>query len=132
MNVLTLILALLTLADCILIIVLVALQNSKKGLSGVIAGGSGDSYYDRNKGLTKEEKLNKGTAVACIVLALLMLGLFLSQYKPSADKPDTSDTSVTESTDVSDVSDVSDASDASAADASGDASADTASGSVSE
>lgn len=129
MNVLTLILALLTLADCILIIVLVALQNSKKGLSGVIAGGNGDSYYDRNKGLTKEEKLNKGTAVACIVLALLMLGLFLSQYKPSADKPDTSDTSVTESTDVSDVSD---ASDASAADASGDASADTASGSVSE
>lgn len=126
MNVLTLILALLTLADCILIIVLVALQNSKKGLSGVIAGGSGDSYYDRNKGLTKEEKLNKGTAVACIVLALLMLGLFLSQYKPSADKPDTSDTSVTESTDVSDVSD------ASVADASGDASADTASGSVSE
>ena len=126
MNVLTLILALLTLADCILIIVLVALQNSKKGLSGVITGGSGDSYYDRNKGLTKEEKLNKGTAVACIVLALLMLGLFLSQYKPSADKPDTSDTSVTESTDVSDVSD------ASAADASGDASADTASGSVSE
>lgn len=126
MNVLTLILALLTLADCILIIVLVALQNSKKGLSGVIAGGNGDSYYDRNKGLTKEEKLNKGTAVACIVLALLMLGLFLSQYKPSADKPDTSDTSVTESTDVSDVSD------ASAADASGDASADTASGSVSE
>lgn len=126
MNVLTLILALLTLADCILIIVLVALQNSKKGLSGVIAGGSGDSYYDRNKGLTKEEKLNKGTAVACIVLALLMLGLFLSQYKPSADKPDTSDTSVTESTDVSDVSD------ASAADASGNASADTASGSVSE
>lgn len=126
MNVLTLILALLTLADCILIIVLVALQNSKKGLSGVIAGGSGDSYYDRNKGLTKEEKLNKGTAAACIVLALLMLGLFLSQYKPSADKPDTSDTSVTESTDVSDVSD------ASAADASGDASADTASGSVSE
>ncbi len=126
MNVLTLILALLTLADCILIIVLVALQNSKKGLSGVIAGGSGDSYYDRNKGLTKEEKLNKGTAVACIVLALLMLGLFLSQYKPSADKPDTSDTSVTESTDVSDVSD------AFAADASGNASADTASGSVSE
>ena len=126
MNVLTLILALLTLADCILIIVLVALQNSKKGLSGVIAGGSGDSYYDRNKGLTKEEKLNKGTAAACIVLALLMLGLFLSQYKPSADKPDTSDTSVTESTDVSDVSD------ASVADASGDASADTASGSVSE
>ena len=126
MNVLTLILALLTLADCILIIVLVALQNSKKGLSGVITGGSGDSYYDRNKGLTKEEKLNKGTAVACIVLALLMLGLFLSQYKPSADKPDTSDTSVTESTDVSDVSD------ASVADASGDASADTASGSVSE
>lgn len=126
MNVLTLILALLTLADCILIIVLVALQNSKKGLSGVITGGSGDSYYDRNKGLTKEEKLNKGTAAACIVLALLMLGLFLSQYKPSADKPDTSDTSVTESTDVSDVSD------ASAADASGNASADTASGSVSE
>lgn len=126
MNVLTLILALLTLADCILIIVLVALQNSKKGLSGVIAGGSGDSYYDRNKGLTKEEKLNKGTAAACIVLALLMLGLFLSQYKPSADKPDTSDTSVTESTDVSDVSD------AFAADASGNASADTASGSVSE
>lgn len=126
MNVLTLILALLTLADCIVIIVLVALQNSKKGLSGVITGGNGDSYFDRNKGLTKEEKLNKGTAAACILLALLMLGLFLSQYKPSADKPDTSDTSVTESTDVSDVSD------ASAADASGDASADTASGSVSE
>ncbi len=130
MNVLTLILALLTLADCIVIIVLVALQNSKKGLSGVITGGNGDSYFDRNKGLTKEEKLNKGTAAACILLALLMLGLFLSQYKPSADKPDTSDTSVTESTDVSDSS--ADVSDVSVADASGNASADTASGSVSE
>lgn len=130
MNVLTLILALLTLADCIVIIVLVALQNSKKGLSGVITGGNGDSYFDRNKGLTKEEKLNKGTAAACILLALLMLGLFLSQYKPSADKPDTSDTSVTESTDVSDSS--ADISDVSVADASGNASADTASGSVSE
>lgn len=99
-------LGILTVLAAIAVIVLVALQNSKKGMSGVITGGNSGSYYERNKSTSKEATLNKITIIACVVFALLVLSLFIAQYEPgdeSSAKPNTSK-------DVSEVSEVSETS----------------------
>ena len=45
---------------CLIVIIIVALQESKsEGLSSVITGESSDSYYSKNKGLSKERFLSK-------------------------------------------------------------------------
>ena len=100
-------LGILTVIAAITVIVLVALQNSKKGMSGVITGGNGGSYYDRNKSSSKEAVLNKITIAACVVFALLVLSLFIAQYEPddeSSAKPNNTSKDVSEVSEVSEVS----------------------------
>ncbi|MBR3790131.1 MAG: preprotein translocase subunit SecG [Clostridia bacterium] len=62
-----------------LIIVLVMLQQSRQaGLSGAIAGGS-DSFYEKNKGRSKEARfafLTKILAVVFMVTTLVAIILF--------------------------------------------------------
>ena len=60
------------LACALFLIVAVLLQDSQKGLSGAIAGGS-DTYYGKNKGKSKQKKLSKLTAIASIVFVVLRL-----------------------------------------------------------
>ncbi|MBE6747681.1 MAG: preprotein translocase subunit SecG [Ruminococcaceae bacterium] len=66
-------------AASILIIILVMLQQSRQaGLSGAIAGGS-DSFYEKNKGRSKEAKLafyTKILAVVFFVTTLVAVVLF--------------------------------------------------------
>lgn len=65
---------------CLVVIIIVAIQESKSdGLSSVITGENSDSYYSKNKGLSKERFLSKLTvvlsvffAVVAIVLSVLM------------------------------------------------------------
>ena len=63
----------------ILIVVLVMLQESRQaGLSGAIAGGS-DSFYEKNKGRSKEARLaflTKIFAVVFFVVTLVAVILF--------------------------------------------------------
>ena len=61
---------------CALLIVAVLLQDSQKGLSGAIAGGS-DTYYGKNKGKSKQKKLSKLTAIASIVFVVIALATFI-------------------------------------------------------
>ncbi|MBQ7005310.1 MAG: preprotein translocase subunit SecG [Clostridia bacterium] len=76
-------LAFLVIAVGLLIIVLVALQESKQqGLSGAISGAA-DTFFGKNKGRTMEAQLSKFTKIAGIaffVLALVsaLLVLFVS------------------------------------------------------
>ena len=59
--------------SAIAIIVLVMLQQSQQqGLSGAIAGGS-DSFFDKNKGRTKEAMLAKLTKILAIVFLVTAL-----------------------------------------------------------
>ena len=60
------------LACALFLIVAVLLQDSQKGLSGAIAGGS-DTYYGKNKGKSKQKKLSKLTAIASIVFVVIAL-----------------------------------------------------------
>lgn len=59
--------------SAIAIVVLVMLQQSQQqGLSGAIAGGS-DSFFDKNKGRTKEAMLAKLTKILAIVFLITTL-----------------------------------------------------------
>ena len=64
------------LACALFLIVAVLLQDSQKGLSGAIAGGS-DTYYGKNKGKSKQKKLSKLTAIASIVFVVIALATFV-------------------------------------------------------
>ena len=64
------------LACALFLIVAVLLQDSQKGLSGAIAGGS-DTYYGKNKGKSKQKKLSKLTAIASIVFVVVALATFV-------------------------------------------------------
>lgn len=64
------------LACALFLIVAVLLQDSQKGLSSAIAGGS-DTYYGKNKGKSKQKKLSKLTAIASIVFVVIALATFI-------------------------------------------------------
>ena len=61
----------------VLIVILVMLQQSQQqGLSGAIAGGT-DSFFDKNKGRTKEAQLAKFTKILAIVFFVATLAAVL-------------------------------------------------------
>jgi len=62
----------------VLLIVLVRVQNYKKhGLSGAIGGTTGDSYFGKNQGQTKEKKLSRYTTIACAVFAVVAIAAYI-------------------------------------------------------
>lgn len=64
---------------CAAIVVIVICQDSKsEGLSGAIAGGSGSSYWSKNKGRSKEGILSKITIILAVVFILLSIVLNFS------------------------------------------------------
>lgn len=75
MSVLEIIAAILLILSCIFIILVVLMQDSKQGMSQTISGASGDNYYQKNSGRTKEAKLakmTKGAAIVVFIVALLV------------------------------------------------------------
>lgn len=80
MTALKVVLGIFYMAICLLLIIIVAMQESKNdGLSSVITGENTESFYTKNKGLNKERFLSKLTvvfsiffAVVAIVLSILM------------------------------------------------------------
>lgn len=59
--------------SAVLIIILVMLQQSQQqGLSGAIAGGA-DSFFDKNKGRTKEAQLAKFTKILAVIFLVTTL-----------------------------------------------------------
>lgn len=66
------------LACALFLVVAVLLQNSQKGLSGAIAGGSSsDTYFGKNKGKSKQKKLSKLTAIASVIFVVVALATFI-------------------------------------------------------
>ena len=76
MPVLSIVLAILLLISAIFLIVAVLMQSGKDKGTGVITGGSSETYFGKNKGKTIDAKLALGTKIAAVVFvvaALLML-----------------------------------------------------------
>lgn len=73
MSVLEIIAAILLILACVFIVLVVLMQDSKQGMSQTISGSSGDNYYQKNSGRTKEAKLAKMTKIAAVTLFVVAL-----------------------------------------------------------
>lgn len=62
---------------CVALIIIALMQNSQEdGASSTIMGGSAqDSFYEKNKGRTREGKLKKWTIILGIVFLVLTVAL---------------------------------------------------------
>ncbi len=80
MTALKVILGIFYLLICLVVIIIILMQESKsEGLSSVITGDNSESFYSKNKGLSKDRFLSKLTvvlsvafAVVAVVLSILM------------------------------------------------------------
>ncbi len=60
--------------DCLVLIVLCLMQSKEdEGASGAIVGGSSSSFYEKNKGRTKEGKLKRWTIILGTSFAILTI-----------------------------------------------------------
>ena len=71
---------LISIVSIILIIVIVVQESKSSGLSSSLSGGS-DSYWSRNKGRTREGRLEKITIIAGIVFMVLAIILNIGFFK---------------------------------------------------
>ena len=58
-----------------LIIVVLVQYKDESGASGTIVGASSGNYFEKNKGRTKEGRLNRATIILMIVFAIMTLAL---------------------------------------------------------
>ena len=76
MSVLRTILTVIYFINCLVLIVICLMQSKDdEGASGTIVGGTSSSFYEKNKGRTKEGKLKRLTIVLGIVFVVLTIGL---------------------------------------------------------
>ena len=75
-NVLKTILTVIYFINCLVLIVICLMQSKDdEGASGTIVGGSSSSFYEKNKGRTREGKLKNLTIILGIVFVLLTIAL---------------------------------------------------------
>lgn len=79
MDVLKMILTILFVIDCIVLIVIVLLQEGKSAGLGAISGSS-ESYWGQNKGRSMEGALVKATKFAAILFVVLAIVLNLKVF----------------------------------------------------
>ena len=75
MNVFEIIAGILLILTSISIILLVTLQDSTDSMSSAVTGDASQSYFNSNRGRTKEEKLKKYTKICVIVFLVLTLAV---------------------------------------------------------
>ena len=75
-NILKTILTVIYVINCLVLIVICLMQSKDdEGASGTIVGGASSSFYEKNKGRTKEGKLKNLTITLGIVFAVLSIVL---------------------------------------------------------
>ncbi len=61
---------------CLILIVLVMKQSKEdEGASASIVGNSSNSFYEKNKGRTKEGKMKRGTIILGVTFIILTIAL---------------------------------------------------------
>lgn len=62
--------------NCLVLIVICLMQSKEdEGASGAIVGGSSSSFYEKNKGRTKEGMLKRWTIILGVLFAILTIVL---------------------------------------------------------
>lgn len=103
MSVLEIISAILLILACVFVVLVVLMQDSKQGMSQTISGTSGDNYYQKNSGRTREAKLARMTKIAAIVIfvvALLVNVISIYGWGKSDGKTDTPAVTTTAATEA--------------------------------
>lgn len=98
MSVLEIIAAILLILACVFIVLVVLMQDSKQNMSQAITGASGDNYFQKNSGRSKEARLAKWTKIAAVivfVIALLVNLITIYGWGKSSDKTSDSGSSTT-------------------------------------
>ena len=76
MNILKGIVTVLYVINCLVLIVICLMQSKDdEGASGAIVGGSSSSFYEKNKGRTKEGMLKRLTIILAITFVILTIAL---------------------------------------------------------
>ena len=79
-DILTKVVTVIYIINCLVLIVICLMQSKDdEGASGAIVGGSSSSFYEKNKGRTREGKLKRLTIILGITFAILtiVLGILL-------------------------------------------------------
>ncbi|MGN1341535.1 MAG: preprotein translocase subunit SecG [Oscillospiraceae bacterium] len=71
MGIFEIISAIVLIIACVFIVIVVLMADTKTQMSQTISGNSGDNYFGKNSGRTKEAMLNKATVIAAIVFFVL-------------------------------------------------------------
>ena len=75
-NILTSILTVFYIINCLVLIIICLMQSKDdEGASGTIVGGGSSSFYEKNKGRTREGKLKKLTMILGILFIVLTIAL---------------------------------------------------------
>lgn len=75
MSAIRIVLTILLAVDCVGLIVVVLMQQGKGQGLGALAGGNGDSYWERNKSRSAEGNLKKITRILAIIFFALAVVL---------------------------------------------------------
>ena len=102
MGIFEIISAIVLIIACVFIVIVVLMQDTKTQMSQTISGNTGDNYFGKNSGRTKEAQLNKAMITAAIIFILAMVVNIANAYFGGSKSDDTS-SSVTSSV-VSEVS----------------------------
>ena len=91
MSTLDIISAILLLLSCIFIIAVVLMQDTKQGMSQTVTGASGDNYYQKNSGRTKEARMKRATntAVVLFFVVTVIVNIFNANFKGKTTGTDT-------------------------------------------
>jgi preprotein translocase subunit SecG len=89
MGTLEIISAICLLLSCVFIIIMVLMQDSKKGMSQAITGGSSDNFYQKNSGRSKEARMARLTRTAAILffIVTLVVNVFAIYFKNDEAPP---------------------------------------------
>lgn len=109
MGIFEIISAIILIAACVFIVVVVLMKETKTQMSQSISGTSSDSFYQKNSGRTKEAMLNKATITAAVVFFVLAITVNVINvyFGGSKDNADSSNVSVSDSVpDLDDILDI--------------------------
>lgn len=67
--------AILIIASLIIILVVLAQESKEQGLTSAIGGGYNESFYEGNKGRTKDAKLSKFTKFSAALIFIITLAM---------------------------------------------------------
>ncbi len=93
MGIFEIISAIVLIIACVFIVIVVLMKETKTQMSQTISGSSSDSFYEHNKGKTKEAMLNKATISAAVVFFVLALAVNIINVYFGGSKDDGSSSS---------------------------------------